>query len=181
MADRPTIGAVGVALTVLAPEGEAAFDGATFQVRSQGSRIDPGKPVWVTGFDPWFLTVREATAEEAAAFRPAAPTESAPSGSKGTLWTVGAVVFGGLLVIGSLWAFQYGGLAVCGYLLAVAGQLWLFTLMVRECSPNAVILALLIPFFLWYFALQRWDIAKWAFLLHLLGSVVYLLGILAES
>jgi membrane-bound ClpP family serine protease len=181
MADRPTIGAVGVAISALAPDGEAEFDGDAFCVRAQGGRIDSGRSVLVTGFDPWSLTVREATSEEVAAYRPAAPTELAQSGGKGALWAIGAVVFGSLLVFGGLWAFQFGGLAGGGFLLAVAGQVWLFTLMVRECRPDAVILALLIPFFLWYFAWQRWDITKWAFLVNVLGLVVNLWGLLAKG
>jgi hypothetical protein len=62
-------------------------------------------------------------------------------------------------------------------LLAQVGQIWLLVLIVRECQPDAIICAVVIPFFTWYFAYQRWDIAKWAFFCNVGGSLLLLLGV----
>jgi hypothetical protein len=167
---------VGRTISVLAPQGEAEFNGAAFVVRAQADRIESGRFVLVTGFDPWTLTVREATAEEVATQPPPTAPERAGSEGKGGLLVVGALVFGALLVAGSLWSFQVGELAFFGYLVAMAGEMWLLVLLIRECRPDALVLALLIPFFLWYFAWQRWDIARWPFLVSVLGLVVTLGG-----
>jgi hypothetical protein len=177
MKDRPTIGAVGVTTSVLAPDGEADFNGALFPVRIQEGSVGSGSHVVVTGFDPWFLTVREATPAEVDAQLLSVAPGGASSEGKGIVWVIGFVVFGSLLVVGSLLFFQVGGLAAVGFLLAMAGQLWLLGLIVRECDRQALILALVIPFFAWYFALQRWDVAKWAFLLNALGLALILLEI----
>jgi hypothetical protein len=85
------------------------------------------------------------------------------------LLVIGVLVFGGLLVVGCVVSFAEGGLAGVGYLIGLLGQIWLLVLMVRECHPDAIVLALLIPFFTWYFAWQRWDIAKWALACNLGG------------
>jgi membrane-bound ClpP family serine protease len=178
MNHRPTIGSVGRTLSVMSPEGEAEFDGASFQVRAEGANIDSGRHVFVTGFDPWVLIVREATAEEIAS-QPTRTDETGPSvAGRMALWVVGAVTVGILVVVGSLLSFAVGGLAGFGYLLAMAGQLWLLGLMVRECQPDAIGLALVIPFFTWYFAWQRWDVAKWPFLFSVIGLGVNLVGVL---
>jgi len=67
MGHRPPIGAIGLTLSALAPDGQAEFDGAVFEVRAQGGRnIDLRRRVIVTGFDPWLLLVREATPAEVA-------------------------------------------------------------------------------------------------------------------
>jgi hypothetical protein len=69
-----------------------------------------------------------------------------------------------------------GGLTGLGYLLAMGSQLWLFCLIINECEPQAILLALLIPFFLWFFALQRWDVAKWPFVFNVAGILLMLVG-----
>ena len=75
MGQRPTIGAIGRALSALTPDGQAEFDGVVFEVRAQeGNPIDPQQHVLVTGFDPQLLLVRQATPEEVAA----APNYTAP-------------------------------------------------------------------------------------------------------
>jgi len=162
----------------LSPEGEAEFDGASFQVRAEGTSIDSGRHVTVTGFDPWSLTVREATAAEVAS-QATRTAETGPNvAGQVALWVVGTVAVGILVVVGSLWSFAVGGVAGFGYLLAMAGQLWLLGLMVRECQPDAIVLAFLIPFFTWYFAWQRWDVASLPFLLSVVGLVVNCFGVL---
>src|SRR5215510_2861807 len=71
MSQRPAIGAIGRTLSALAPDGQADFDGAVFEVRAEGgSNIDPQRHVLVTGFDPQLVLVREATPEEAATGTP---------------------------------------------------------------------------------------------------------------
>jgi hypothetical protein len=47
-------------------------------------------------------------------------------------------------------------------------------LIVWKCHPEAVVWCLLMPFFTWYFAFQRWGIAKWAFLCNLGGLLIFL-------
>ena len=66
-----------------------------------------------------------------------------------------------------------------GYTLALAGQIWLVYLIIRECHPEAIVWTLLIPCFTWYFAFQRWDIAKWAFLCNLGGVTLFVTGLFA--
>jgi NfeD-like C-terminal, partner-binding len=177
MDHRPTIGAIGRALSALSPDGEAEFDGALFQARAEGANIDSGQHVSVTGFDPWLLIVREATPDEVAS-QTTPTTQTAPGGANRVgLWVVGGVTVGILVIAGSLWSFAIGGVAGFGYLLAMAGQLWLLGLMIRECPPEAIVLAFLIPFFTWYFAWQRWDVANWPFLLSVMGVVVNCLGV----
>jgi hypothetical protein len=147
----------------------------------QAGSIDAGKAVLVTGFDPWSLTVREATAEEVAAQPAVATSARARSEGKAVLYVVGAVVFGMLFLVGSLVAFRSGGVAGFGYLLAVAGQLWLLVQIARECPPDFFVIALLVPFASWVFVWQRWDIAKWPFLVNVFGAGVYLVGLMAAG
>jgi hypothetical protein len=90
---------------------------------------------------------------------------------------VGLMVFGGVLLLGALWAFALGGLAGLGYLTAQCGQVWLLVLIAREGHPDALLYALLIPFFTWYFAFRRWDIALWPFLCQVAGLFLLLLGL----
>jgi hypothetical protein len=93
------------------------------------------------------------------------------------LLAVGVVIFTAILIAGCLASFSAGGLAVVGYWLAQVGQIWLLVLIVRECQPDAIILALVIPFFSWYFAYQRWDIAKGALFCNVGGLLLFWLGI----
>jgi hypothetical protein len=62
-------------------------------------------------------------------------------------------------------------IGVGGLLTAIASQVWLVLLIMRG-SPPLALLALVIPFFTWYFALQNWDIAKRPILLQVGGLVV---------
>jgi hypothetical protein len=75
-------------------------------------------------------------------------------------------------------SFAAGGLAGFGSVVVWASQIWLLALVMRECSPGAILLALLIPFFTWYFAYQRWDVAKWPFLINAGGVLLNILGLL---
>jgi hypothetical protein len=203
MIQRPTIGAVGRTVSALTPDGQAEFDGVPIAVRAQGGLIDPGRSVLVIGFDPRWLIVREATPEERAAAHSVTATPAGPapwsaaaeefsdptgatadSGRASTAadvarYVVGSLVFGGVAFILILLSFRAGEAAGIAFLVAQIGQVWLLVLIVRECPPDAIFLALLIPFFTWYFAYQRWDIAKWPFLLNLAGSLVALFGVCA--
>ncbi len=181
MKHRPTIGAVGLTLSVLGPNGEAEFDGASFQVRAEVGSIASGSHVCVTGFDPWSLTVREATADDLAAqAQGKTPVETRVEGED-VLWFAGRLLFGSLVFGVGIWSFAAGGLIGFGVLLAIAGHLWLLLLMVRECQAGAIILYRYIPFFIWYFAWQRWDVAKWPFLINVLGLGLTLVGIVGAS
>ncbi len=91
------------------------------------------------------------------------------------LVTIGVIVFGGISLFGLLISFEGGnGLTPVAYLVAQAGQLWLLVLIVRECKPDAIFYALVIPFFTWYFGFQRWDIAKVPLLLNVGGFLLFL-------
>jgi hypothetical protein len=185
MSQRPTIGDVVRTVCPLTPDGQVEFGGFSFDARSQGGNIDAGRSVRVVGFDPRFLIVREASPGEAAASRAsgAESTEGlwfarvAQSVGGVARWVLGALVFAALVLLGALWAID-SGIFGLGYLAAVVGQLWLLVLIIRECRPDAIFLALVVPFFGWYFAYQRWDVAKWAFLLNVGGLLVYPVGYL---
>lgn len=93
------------------------------------------------------------------------------------LVALGVVVFTAIVIVGGLASFKAGGLVVVGYWLAQVGQICLLVLIVRECQPDAIACAFLIPFFTWYFACQRWDIAKWAFFCNVGGTLLFFLGL----
>jgi hypothetical protein len=123
--------------------------------------------------------VREATPEEVAAQPAALPPDEASLGGKAALWVLGVLVFGAIAVLGSRWSFRVGPVAGCGYLIEMAGYLGLLVLVIRECRPDAILFALVVPFFLWYFAWQRWDVAKWPFLVNIVGLAMNLVGVAA--
>jgi hypothetical protein len=81
-----------------------------------------------------------------------------------------------VFLVGCLLSFRAGGIAGSAYLVAQVGQIWLLVLIIRECHSDAVFYALVIPFFTWYFALQRWDIAKWALVCNMGGILLMLLA-----
>jgi hypothetical protein len=97
--------------------------------------------------------------------------------AQGVVLAVAVVIFMGMFIAGAVVSLATGGLASFGYFLAGVGQIWLLVLIVRECQPSAVGYALLIPFFTWYFAHQRWDIAKWALCCNLAGVLLLMLGL----
>ncbi len=53
---------------------------------------------------------------------------------------------------------------------AIGCQIWLILLLMRG-NPILGFVALIIPFFTWYFAIQNWDLAKWPFIIHV-GSII---------
>ena len=112
---------------------------------------------------------------------PHEPRHPRVTAAQAALWTVGAIVFGTLFVGCSAASFAASGLAGLGAVFALVGQLWLLGLMIRECHPDTIFLALVIPFFTWYFAFQRWDVAKWPFLINVGGVLVNLLGLLGRA
>ena len=64
----------------------------------------------------------------------------------------------------------FGGLCV---VTMIGCQIWLILLIMRG-SPMLALIALVVPFFTWYFAIQNWDIAKLPFLGHITALVVLL-------
>jgi hypothetical protein len=98
--------------------------------------------------------------------------------AQAALWMIGSAVFGGFVVGGSVLAFAAGGPAGFAYLLSMTGQVWLLALIIRESPPEAIFYALVVPFFTWYFAYERWEVAKWPFVLHAAGIVLTLLAAL---
>ena len=95
------------------------------------------------------------------------------------LWILGVLVVGSLLFCGIPVSFAWGGFAGFGYLVALTGHLWLLGLVIRECPPDAILMALVIPFFTCYFAIQRWDIARWPLIIYLIGLGINILALLA--
>ena len=94
------------------------------------------------------------------------------------LWVLGSLVVGGLVLCGIPFSFMLAGYAGFGYLVALTGHLWLLGLIIRECHPDAIIMAYFIPFFTWYFAIQRWDVAKWPFVINLVGLAILVPAVL---
>jgi hypothetical protein len=90
-------------------------------------------------------------------------------------YAVGSIVLGPAMV----WIAS-GGLGEVGFTIALTGHVWLIFLIVRECRPEAMV-CLLIPFFPWYFAYRRWDIAKWPFLGNMGGWAVWLGAMFARA
>jgi hypothetical protein len=94
------------------------------------------------------------------------------------LLTIGGIVFGSLILLRFYEVTSRAGeVAGCGFFIAEIGEIWLLVLIVRECHPDAIFYALMIPFFTWYFAYQRWDIAKRAFACSLSGTLLFWLGL----
>jgi len=85
----------------------------------------------------------------------------------------------GILMIGLMVSFAVGGLMGAGWLLFQAGQIWLLFLIARVCRPDALFYALVIPFFTWYFAYQRLDIAKWPLFLSIGGLLLHVVSAIA--
>jgi hypothetical protein len=61
---------------------------------------------------------------------------------------------------------------ISGLVLAIAGQLCLILLILRG-SPLLALVALLVPCFAWYFALDNWDVARWPAVCHFGGILIY--------
>lgn len=110
-----------------------------------------------------------------------APAEGRFSTAKIVLLLIAAMWFGMLWLGGSLLSLAAGGTAGTGYLVALVGQVWLLVLIVRECRPEAILYALLIPFFTWYFAYQRWDIARWGLVCNVGGILLWLFAVVSSS
>jgi hypothetical protein len=95
------------------------------------------------------------------------------------LLIVGLFVLGTVFLSGGLIALASARLWVTGYAFAVAGQIWLVFLIVRECHPEAVVWSLLVPGFTWCFAYQRWDIAKWPLACNVGGLILLITALFA--
>jgi hypothetical protein len=91
---------------------------------------------------------------------------------------VGTVLFVALSASVCAWSFHAGGASGLGYVLGWVGQTWLLYLVFRECQPDALVLALFVPFFTWYFAYQRRDIAKVPWTLSVVGLLIMLVALL---
>jgi hypothetical protein len=110
---------------------------------------------------------------------PADASRERSSGEKVALWALGILVIGTLLFCGVPISFTLGGFAGFGYLVALTGHFWLLGLIIRECHPNAILMALVIPFFTCYFAIQRWDVARWPLIIYLIGLGITIAGLFA--
>jgi hypothetical protein len=114
----------------------------------------------------------------------AEPAEIAPRRSPGeqaALWVLGILVVSGLVFCGIPFSFALAGFAGFGYLVFLTGHLWLLGLIIRECHPDAIIMAYFIPFFTWYFAIKRWDVAQWPFVIMLVGLTIEIIALLAHG
>ena len=91
-----------------------------------------------------------------------APSPPRPRYSAGqfVLLVVGMIAFGSVFIFGLSLSLAGGNLMGIGWLAYQLAQIWLIILIARECHPDAIFYALMIPFFTWYFGYQRWDIAK---------------------
>jgi len=93
---------------------------------------------------------------------------------------LGIFVLGSIFLGGTLASLASSSLWVTGYTLALAGQTWLFYLILRECHPEAIVWCLLFPCFTWYFGYQRWDIAKVPLLCSIGGFALFVATLLAK-
>ena len=66
------------------------------------------------------------------------------------------------------------GACVVSLFAAIGCQIWLILLIMRG-NPVLALVALVVPFFTWYFAFQNWDIAKKPFLGTIAGLVLWLI------
>jgi hypothetical protein len=98
------------------------------------------------------------------------PVRSSPGAT--ALVVVAATIFSLLSLFGLMGSFAIGGIMPLGYLIAQTGQIWLLILIIRECRADAIAYAFLIPFFTWYFAVKRPDIATLPLFLNLIGIVL---------
>jgi hypothetical protein len=105
------------------------------------------------------------------------PSESIRAVARVVLFGLGACVFATIAVLFGTWAADGGGLTVLGYGFAMIGYLWLLLQIGRVCAPSALVLVLLVPYFHWYYAFQRWDIAKWPFLCNVGGLALMIIRI----
>src|SRR5262249_36493459 len=58
---------------------------------------------------------------------------------------IGAMLFAVVFLLGGLLSFAVGGVAGVGYLVSQVGQIWLLALVVRECPPQAIFYARVVP------------------------------------
>jgi ABC-type Na+ efflux pump permease subunit len=104
-------------------------------------------------------------------------SERAQAIARVVLFVLGACVFGALALVLGMIAANGAGLSVIGYAISMIGYLWLLFQIVRVCPPSALVMVLVVPFFHWYYALKRWDIAKWPFLCNVSGLVLMMIGL----
>jgi hypothetical protein len=84
----------------------------------------------------------------------------------------------GTLFLGiALTKMAYATFLVAGSMFYLAGQVWLVYLIIKECHPEALLWTLLVPFFPWYFAFQRRDIAIYPFTCTASGLTLLLIGV----
>jgi len=83
------------------------------------------------------------------------------------------LLYGVPALVGALALLAAGlPLACLGFLVAAMGQICLVALIMRHCPPRAAAYTLIVPFFTTVFAIQRWDVAKWPFVIRTAGIVV---------
>jgi hypothetical protein len=91
---------------------------------------------------------------------------------------LGAMVLGTIAaVVGIAVVAVGGGLPTIGYGIFLFGYIWLLLQIAQVCPPSALVMVVVVPFFHWYYAFQRWDIAKWPFLCNVGGLVLLLIGL----
>jgi hypothetical protein len=108
---------------------------------------------------------------------PPDPSETSQVAARVVVFVLMAVVLGSLALIIGMVAVNGGGLSLVGYGVFLFGYIWLLLQIARVCPPSALIMVLVVPFFNWYYAFQRWDIAKWPFLCNVGGLVLLLIGL----
>ncbi len=72
------------------------------------------------------------------------------------------------------------GLRLAGLLLVVGSWIWLI-LQIMRSSPPLALLATLIPFMTWWFAVQNWDLAWKPILCKTFGFGLILAGALLDG
>jgi hypothetical protein len=72
------------------------------------------------------------------------------------------------------------GIGVFFLFLGIGCQIWLILLIMRG-SPFLALVAVIVPFFAWYFAFSNWDVAKRPMLGILAGIAFWLLFMCVAS
>lgn len=67
-----------------------------------------------------------------------------------------------------------------GFVMIIVSHVWLICL-IAQGRPILGLVALVVPFFIWYFVWDNWDIAKRPFKLHVLGVLMIVAGFILEG
>src|SRR5262245_14241239 len=101
------------------------------------------------------------------------PEPEAHAAAPVVLWVVMGMLNGvPALVVVVILAAAERHLAFLGWLFVALGHFWLAGLIIRHCPLRAALYTIFLPIFTTRFALHRWDVARWPFVIRTAGIVV---------